>query len=60
MTSAEWIELYLADKEAYRKAYVHFMYDEPNPTCYTCPEACGSRPLPCGQQKCWVDCHRGE
>lgn len=32
--------------ENYVAAYNYFMFDK-----------CGGNPLPCGQQKCWVDCH---
>lgn len=43
--------------EDYVAAYNYFMFDKENANCWECPENCDSRPLPCGQQKCWVDCH---
>ena len=49
--------------EDYAAAYRYFMFDKKDTSCYECPENCGGRPLPCGQQKCWVDAHheyRGE
>ena len=43
--------------EDYVTAYNYFMFDKENANCWECPENCDSRPLPCRQQKCWVDCH---
>ena len=44
--------------EAERQAYLRFMWDPKNShNCEECPENSNSRPLPCGQQNCWVDCH---
>lgn len=42
--------------ENYVAAYNYFMFDKVDTNCFECPENCGENPLPCGQQKCWVDC----
>lgn len=63
MTKAEWSALYIEDQNAYRNAYLDFMFNRHNiRKCSECPEnighdgheACGN---PCGQQNCWVTCH---
>ena len=44
--------------EDYVEAYNYFMFEKEDFSCFGCPENCDGRPLSCGQQKCWVDCHR--